>query len=68
MATQAEIEAQLASVRQQMLEHKSTQFADRAVVARAIDELLQVEALLKQELRALTGRPKQSLGVASKGF
>lgn len=42
------------------------QFADRAVQYRSIEELERVETRILQELNP--GRPRQSFGVASKGF
>jgi hypothetical protein len=43
-------------------------FSDRAVEYRSIDELTKAIAYFEQKLRELAGRPKQSLGVAAKGF
>ena len=68
MATEAELQAQLASVRQQMLMVESTQYGDRSTKTRSMDELVTLEGRLNSQLSALRSRPKQSIGVASKGL
>ncbi|MHC4335513.1 MAG: phage head-tail joining protein [Planctomycetota bacterium] len=45
---------------------RSVQFADRSVTYRSMDELLRAEERIASALT--TERPKQTFGVASKGF
>lgn len=60
-------DADLAAVRRAIAKgERSVQFADRMVTYRSIDELLKAEARMTQSLT--TGRPKQSLIAARKGF
>lgn len=47
---------------------RSVQYADRTVVYTSDAEMRQVEQDILKELHAATRRPKQSIGVAHKGF
>jgi hypothetical protein len=47
---------------------QSVSFSDRSATYRSVEEITQAIAYFEQKLRDLTGRSKQSLGVASKGF
>jgi len=59
--------ADLDAVRVAILKGERTvQYADRSVTYRSIDELQAVEQRILRELTRT--RPKQSFGVASKGF
>ena len=56
----------LAAIRSAMVRGELTvQFADRAVTYRSAAELVKLEERI---IRSLSGRPKQSLIVAGKGF
>ena len=63
MATQAEIEAQLASIREQMALPKASSFGSRSETARDMAELVSREAQLLAQLDGLTStpRPRQRL-------
>lgn len=47
---------------------QSVTFSDRSVTYRSVEQILDGIAYWTQKLRELAGRPKQSLGVAAKGF
>lgn len=48
---------------------RSVTFADRTVIYRTLDELLQAEARIAAALATAPGRPKQTFGVMDgKGF
>jgi hypothetical protein len=68
--TQAEIEADLRTVRRQKTLPQQVAFADRSQTSRSMEEWERLEASLINELAAVTSqpRPKQTLIVASKGL
>jgi hypothetical protein len=61
--TQSDLDAVRAAIAKG---ERSVQFSDRAVTYRSIEELLQAEARIADALK--TKRPRQWLGVGSKGF
>ncbi len=62
-------EADLAAVRTAIAKGElSVAKADRSVTYRSMDELFQAEERIASSLATTTVQPKQTLGVASKGF
>lgn len=43
-------------------------FADRTVMYRTVDQLMAARAFWAGQVASLSGRPKQSVGFATKGF
>jgi len=71
MATRAEIEANLVTVRAARLRGvRTVQFADRTVTYTSDAEMRQVEQDLTRDLLVLStdARPKRAYGVATNGF
>lgn len=69
MAASDYTEADLIAIRRAIAKgERSVQFADRMVTYRSMDELLKAEARIANSLVNLTGRSKQSVIVAGKGF
>jgi hypothetical protein len=64
-------DADLAAIRSALARgERVVQYADRSVTYRSADELIALEARISQALSSTSSqsRPKQSFGVASKGF
>lgn len=69
MASQAELEQQLAAVDVEIARpERGTAFADRSVQYRPLEDALKARAIIEAALAALAGRSKQTLIVASRGF
>jgi hypothetical protein len=67
--TLAEAQAALAAIDSAIARSERTvQFSDRAVTYRSMDELMTARQFYAGQVALIGGRPKQSLGVATKGF
>jgi hypothetical protein len=67
--TEAQLESYITQLESALARgEQSCTFSDRSVSYRSVDQIVSAIAYFRGLLRALTGRPKQSLGVAAKGF
>jgi hypothetical protein len=67
--TVAEAEAELVLVRAEMRGPETVEYADRRLTRRSLADLMKREQFLLSVIASFeTGRPRQSLGVSSKGF